>query len=165
MTMILRSITRIIRNGKLLNRVILVQLLMLLCLLEGCENCIGTLRGDWSQDLTGAYCLCRINSHSICIAKREEIGESIVINNYFVTGYIICDSLILLKGISTNDSFIIDEEREKSPTYYIIDTTSEKKHGPFHSETELFTQTNNDYGLFICSEWLDVLDPPLSNNY
>lgn len=131
--------THIQRHGRLLIKVAVVTLIVIM-LLSACsvESWVGDGRGDWTIDLYGGYAISKINSKEILLVYKENpnaSGGSIILPNYYVTAYQLCEPYICLEGVCTQEMSASYEELDaRILSYYLIDTTDGEVYGPLKSQ-------------------------------
>ena len=151
-------LTPIKLNGRMLINTT-AALLVFSLLLTGCslEWWFGNGRGDWTLDLCSGYAISKINSYEILLVHKDNPGDSggtIVIQNYFVTGYQIYAPYLCVAGICTQAATVSEEELEAMTLcYYLVDTTNEKVTGPFENYDD-FVAYCNSMALEIEKEWI-----------
>lgn len=155
-------LTHIQRNGQIFLKIIITVLAILLFVC-GCSLkwWVGDGRGDWTVDLYEGYSISKINSYEIIFGYKESPespGGSIIIPNYYVTAYQICEPYVCLEGIHTQKITISDEElKNRVLSYYIVDTTDGGVIGPFESDDTLVDYCNS-LALEISDKWVSTND-------
>lgn len=94
---------------------------------------------DGSIDLCNGYYITQHNRLQIHLTymKVDDIGNNILIDDFFITGYISSDPYIFVKGIHSQESTLSDEERSNGDiVYYYIDSLENNIVGPFESYEE-----------------------------
>ena len=141
-----------------------VSILVCVLCLAGCasnwsEWLVGDGRGDWTLELFAGYNISKINSREILVGHKEnpeDVGNSIVIFNYYVTAYQTYEPYIYLEGIQTQNISISNEELElRELSYYLIDSTSGDIKGPFDS-IEDFINFGVSLGLDMDKKWVNT---------
>lgn len=103
------------------------------------EQWVGDGRGDWEKELCNGYAITKINSHQIVLTYHgdDRFSSSILLDNYFITGYQNHDPYILVKGIPTQGHTLSENDLESSDIlYYFVDTIEHSIDGPYKSSEE-----------------------------
>ena len=144
------------QNGKKHLKLILLTWFLILALIGCTEG-----RGDWTIELQSGYGIDHVNSHEIFVIHREnpnQLGASIVIENYCVRAYWAFDNYIGLEGIETQEIAASDEELESPNTsYYLIGTIDGAVDGPFHTQSD-FLEYCATLGLEIIPTWTSTVN-------
>lgn len=146
--------THIPHRGRMKNRMCAVVVLIISIVLCACSGG----RGDYYIRLINGYSIDVVNSSQIFLihSSPNEVGNRIVLENYFVVSYQICESYILLEGIKTQDIHISNEElNNRVLSYYLINTDDDDVIGPFESYNALEEQCLS-IGLEMENKWTDI---------
>jgi hypothetical protein len=146
------------RNGKALFKTIIVALTVMstLCACSAYWF-VGDGRGDWTLDLFDGYVICRVNSYEILLGHKEnpaDAGGSIIIPNFYISGYQLYKPYICLEGVRTKKMAASDEELNNMQlSYYLIDTTTDEVFGPFTTFDDL-VKYGDSIQLEISESWI-----------
>ena len=146
------------RNWKALFKTIIVALTVMstLCACSAYWF-VGDGRGDWTLDLFDGYVICRVNSYEILLGHKEnpaDAGGSIIIPNFYISGYQLYKPYICLEGVRTKKMAASDEELNNMQlSYYFIDTTKDEVFGPFTTFDDLAKHCDS-IQLEISESWI-----------
>lgn len=150
---------RMQRSGKRSLR-FMAGLLVWIFMASGCSFFSpGDGRGDWTLDLCGGYCICRVNSREKVLIYKEDYADSggkfVLETNYYICAYQMDEPYVFLKGIQTKRWVISDEElKSRDFQYYLVDTDHDEVIGPSSSEEE-FAEVCISEGTEMPKEWLN----------
>lgn len=109
--------------------------------------------------LHSGYYICFVNNCEIVLgykANPERVGYETVIENYYITAYMLDEEFIYLSGILTQDKYAsIEELNDGDLAFYLIDIENSSYTGPFHTEKE-FWEYNSIIGLVQPGDWISV---------
>lgn len=141
-----------LRNGKNLSRW-LVILLVAMLILSACSEG----RGDWAIELHSGYWIDRVNSQEILLVYKESPNQSnsaLVIPNYYITGYWLSDSYIILEGIQTEKLAASPKEISNKKLSYCIVFVGSGSVSPFYDSKITFAEYCYSLGIDISSDWI-----------
>lgn len=118
----------------MLNNKLSTILLAIIIFVTTCVGCSSS--SNVEIPLINGYSIIQ-NKGDWCSLNKED-GADCNIPNFYITGYIVYESYILLEGISTDYMFINAAEFNSSEReYYIVDTYLNQVYGAFASEVQL----------------------------
>ncbi len=143
-------------------------LCMLLLTFTGCNGTEGSF-----YPMTNGYAVCRVSNLDVPLIYnknwKDEVNEvwsgRTVILDYYVKGFCFNDAFVAVYGIYAKDCKTTEEELETSPViYYLINTLTHEKYGPFNEEENLNTMCDKLKTGKFC-DWI-IVDPncPLRPN-
>ena len=119
---------------------------LILVLLTLTSSCSLSETDDLSViELHSGYAIIFVTADRVvlCKAYSDRPAHQILIENYFVTEYIINEAALFIKGVTTKDRYATDDEiRNNDPVFYLVDTKATSVVGPFLSEVELNEHAN-----------------------
>lgn len=144
--MIFQRIIHTIHHGRLLVKIVSMNVLLSLFLLMMSSCTSG--RGDWAYELPNEYQVFMCNSHQIMIIGNENHVVEGVTTNTYVENYILefCydNQYVGAKRIVPADILhaTTEEIYNNAPMYYILDTLTGDVYGPFDEDSYLSSCKN-----------------------